>query len=118
MDIKEAEKILDEDHYGLKKPKERILEYLAVQTLTKKIKGPILCLVGPPGVGKTSIAKSVARATGQEFCAPLPGRREGRGRNPRPQADLHRRSAGQDHPVSEKGKDQAIRSSAWTKWIR
>jgi ATP-dependent Lon protease len=67
MDIKEAERILEEDHYGLKKPKERILEYLAVQTLTKKIRGPILCLVGPPGVGKTSIAKSVARATARNF---------------------------------------------------
>ena len=67
MDIKEAEKILDEDHYGLKKPKERILEYLAVQALTKKISGPILCLVGPPGVGKTSIAKSIARATARNF---------------------------------------------------
>jgi len=67
MDIKEAERILDEDHYGLKKPKERILEYLAVQALTKKISGPILCLVGPPGVGKTSIAKSIARATARNF---------------------------------------------------
>ncbi len=67
MDIDEAETILEEDHYGLKKPKERILEYLAVQTLAKKIKGPILCLVGPPGVGKTSLAKSVARATGRNF---------------------------------------------------
>ncbi|MBW1998797.1 MAG: endopeptidase La [Deltaproteobacteria bacterium] len=67
MDIAEAEAILDEDHYGLRKPKERILEYLAVQSLTKKIKGPILCLVGPPGVGKTSLAKSVARATGRNF---------------------------------------------------
>ena len=67
MDINEAEAILEEDHYGLKKPKERILEYLAVQSLTKKVKGPILCLVGPPGVGKTSLAKSVARATGRNF---------------------------------------------------
>jgi len=67
MDIEEAEAILEEDHYGLRKPKERILEYLAVQKLTKKIKGPILCLVGPPGVGKTSLAKSVARATGRNF---------------------------------------------------
>ncbi len=66
-DIEEAEAILDEDHYGLKKPKERILEYLAVQLLMKKIKGPILCLVGPPGVGKTSLAKSVARATGRKY---------------------------------------------------
>ncbi len=66
-DIDEAEKILDEDHYGLEKPKERILEYLAVQALVKKIRGPILCFVGPPGVGKTSLAKSIARATGREY---------------------------------------------------
>ena len=67
LDIEEAERILEEDHYGLEKPKERIIEYLAVQRLTKKIRGPILCLVGPPGVGKTSLAKSVARATGRNF---------------------------------------------------
>ncbi|MBQ9960347.1 MAG: endopeptidase La [Firmicutes bacterium] len=66
-DLKKAEKILDEDHYGLGKVKERILEYLAVIHLSKAIKGPIICLVGPPGVGKTSIAKSIARATGREF---------------------------------------------------
>ncbi|MEW5910409.1 MAG: endopeptidase La, partial [Thermodesulfobacteriota bacterium] len=66
-DITEAETILNEDHYGLEKPKERILEYLAVQSLVKKIKGPILCFVGPPGVGKTSLAKSIARATGRKF---------------------------------------------------
>ncbi len=66
-DIDEAESVLDEDHYGLKKPKERILEYLAVQALVKKLKGPVICLVGPPGVGKTSLAKSIARATGREF---------------------------------------------------
>jgi len=67
IDIKQAQKILDDDHYGLDKPKERILEYLAVQALVKKLRGPILCLVGPPGVGKTSLAKSIARATGREF---------------------------------------------------
>jgi ATP-dependent Lon protease len=67
LDIEEATRILEEDHYGLEKPKERILEYLAVQALVKKIKGPILCLVGPPGVGKTSLAKSVARALGRNF---------------------------------------------------
>jgi ATP-dependent Lon protease len=66
-DLEKAETILNEDHYGLEKPKERILEYLAVQSLVKKVRGPILCLVGPPGVGKTSLAKSVARATGREF---------------------------------------------------
>ncbi|MBI4209576.1 MAG: endopeptidase La [Deltaproteobacteria bacterium] len=67
IDLKEAEKILDEDHYGLKQVKERIGEYLAVQTLVKKMKGPILCFVGPPGVGKTSLARSIARATGRKF---------------------------------------------------
>ena len=67
LDVNEAERILNEDHYGLEKPKERILEYLAVQALVKKIRGPILCLVGPPGVGKTSLARSVARATGRRF---------------------------------------------------
>ena len=63
----EAERILDEDHYGLEKVKERIVEYLAVQARTNKLKGPILCLVGPPGVGKTSLGRSIARATGREF---------------------------------------------------
>ena len=63
----EAEKILNEDHYGLEKVKERILEYLAVQKRVGKIKGAILCLVGPPGVGKTSLGKSIARATGRKF---------------------------------------------------
>ena len=66
-DIKEAERILDEDHYGLEKVKERIVEYLAVQARVNKLKGPILCLVGPPGVGKTSLGRSIARATGREF---------------------------------------------------
>jgi len=67
IDIAEARRILDEDHYGLEKPKERILEYMAVQSLVEAIKGPILCLVGPPGVGKTSIARSIARAMDREF---------------------------------------------------
>ena len=67
FDLKGAETILDEDHYGLKKIKERIIEYLAVQALTKKLRGPVLCLVGPPGVGKTSLAKSIARSTGRKF---------------------------------------------------
>ncbi len=67
LDITAAETILNEDHYGMEKVKDRILEYLAVQTLSKDNKAPILCLVGPPGVGKTSIARSVARATGRKF---------------------------------------------------
>ena len=66
-DLGRAEKVLNDDHYGLEKVKERIVEYLAVQQRSKKLKGPILCLVGPPGVGKTSLGKSVARATGREF---------------------------------------------------
>ncbi len=66
-DLKLAQKILDEDHYGLEKVKERILEYLAVQTRANTLKGPILCLVGPPGVGKTSLGRSIARATGRKF---------------------------------------------------
>ena len=66
-DIKMAKKVLDQDHYGLEKVKERILEYLAVQQRTKKVKGPILCLMGPPGVGKTSLGKSIASATNRNF---------------------------------------------------
>ncbi|MFC4099960.1 endopeptidase La [Paenibacillus xanthanilyticus] len=67
LDIAGAEAILNEDHYGLEKPKERVLEYLAVQQLVKKLKGPILCLVGPPGVGKTSMARSIAKSLGRQF---------------------------------------------------
>ncbi|MBC8207888.1 MAG: endopeptidase La [Desulfobulbaceae bacterium] len=67
IDINKAEIILDQDHYGLKKTKERILEYLAVQHQVKKLKGPIICLVGPPGVGKTSICRSIARAMNRKF---------------------------------------------------
>jgi len=67
LDIARAEAVLNEDHYGLEKPKERVLEYLAVQKLVNRLKGPILCLVGPPGVGKTSIARSIARSLGRQF---------------------------------------------------
>jgi ATP-dependent Lon protease len=67
LDIKDAAGVLEEDHYGLEKVKQRILEYLAVQSLVGHMKGPILCLVGPPGVGKTSLGKSIARATGRKF---------------------------------------------------
>jgi ATP-dependent Lon protease len=67
IDLAKAKKILDEDHFGLKKPKDRVLEYLAVCKLTEKLRGPILCFVGPPGVGKTSIARSIARSMGRNF---------------------------------------------------
>lgn len=67
LDIKNAERVLNEDHYSLEEPKERILEYLAVRKLSRKMRGPVLCLVGPPGVGKTSLARSVARALGRRF---------------------------------------------------
>jgi len=67
LDLSKAEEILNDDHYGLEKPKERVLEYLAVQKLVKKLKGPILCLVGPPGVGKTSLARSIAKSLGRKF---------------------------------------------------
>ncbi len=77
IDLGYAEQILDTDHYGLDKVKERILEYLAVQSRANKLKGPILCLVGPPGVGKTSLGKSIAKATGREFIRmPLGGVRD------------------------------------------
>ena len=67
LDLSKAEKVLDEDHYGLEEVKDRILEYLAVQKRVKKLKGPVLCLVGPPGVGKTSLGESIARATNRKF---------------------------------------------------
>ena len=66
-DLAKAEEILETDHYGLEKVKERIIEFLAVQQRVKKLKGPILCLVGPPGVGKTSLGQSIANATGRKF---------------------------------------------------
>jgi ATP-dependent Lon protease len=67
LSLSKAEAILNDDHYGLEKPKERVLEYLAVQQLVKQLKGPILCLVGPPGVGKTSLARSIAKSLGRKF---------------------------------------------------
>jgi ATP-dependent Lon protease len=107
IDIAEARRILDADHYGLQKIKRRILEYLAVRKLNPQGKSPILCFVGPPGVGKTSLGQSIARATGTRVRAREPGRRARRGGDPRPPAHLHRRAAGQHHPGHPQGGDQA-----------
>jgi ATP-dependent Lon protease len=87
-DLAAAEKILDKDHYGLEKVKERIIEYLAVQQRVGKLKAPILCLVGPPGVGKTSLGQSIARAVNRKFIRMALG-------GVRPQAYLYRLHAGQ-----------------------
>ncbi len=77
INIKEAKKVLDADHYGLKKIKERILEYLSVRKLNPKMKGPILCFVGPPGVGKTSLGRAIAKGHGPEILSHFPGRHPG-----------------------------------------
>ncbi len=107
-DIAAAQKVLDEDHFGLEKVKERIVEFLAVQQRVQTLKGPILCLVGPPGVGKTSLGQSIARSTNRKFVRMSPGRRARRGRDPRPPAHLHRLDARQDHP--EHGASTGVRN--------
>ena len=105
-DIGKAREILDADHYGLEKVKDRIIEFLAVQQRTKSVKGPILCLVGPPGVGKTSLGKSIARATGPQICPHGARRRARRGRDQGASAYLYRIHARQDRAEHEEGGDQ------------
>ena len=104
-DLGRAERILNEDHYSLDKVKERIVEYLAVQQRSSKLRGPIMCLVGPPGVGKTSLGKSVAKATGREFIRISLGWGARRIRNSWSPPHLHRFNAWQNHPGDEKGEN-------------
>ena len=98
LDIPHARGVLDEDHYDLEKIKDRILEYLAVRQLKKDTKGPILCFVGPPGTGKTSLGRSIARAMGRKFVRLSLGGDPRRGGDPRPPPHLHRLAAGAHHP--------------------
>ena len=106
VDILKAKEILDADHYGLKKVKDRILDYLSVRRLKPDMKGPILCFVGPPGVGKTTLGAKRGAGAGAEVCAHLAGRDARRGGAARSPADVHRRAAGAGDPESEAGGDQ------------
>jgi Lon protease-like protein len=103
-DLKRAEEILNEDHYGLEKIKERILEFLAVRALVKKPKATILTFSGPPGVGKTSLAKSIRARDEPQVRPAVARRRPRRGGNPRPPPHLHRRVPRPDHPDDEEGR--------------
>ena len=109
-DLGHAEDVLNDDHYGLEKVKDRILEYLAVQQRVDKVKAPILCLVGPPGVGKTSLGQSIARGDRPQVRAHGAGRHARRGRDPRPPPHLHRRDAGQGaaEPVEGRHAQSAV----------
>jgi ATP-dependent Lon protease len=93
MDIAQVRQVLDEDHSGLEKVKKRIVEYLAVRKLKPDKKGPILCLIGPPGVGKTSLGRSIARALGRKFVRNSLGGVHDEGGHPRPPPHLRRRAA-------------------------
>ena len=97
LDLTKARAVLDRDHYGIDKVKDRILEYLAVRKLKPDARGSILCFVGPPGVGKTSLGTLDRRRDGAQVRAHLGGRRARRGRDPRPPPHLRRRDARHDH---------------------
>ena len=118
LDVARAEQILDEDHYDLQKVKKRILEYLAVRKLKKDMKGPILCFVGPPGVGKTSLGTLHRPGPGAQIRAHLAGRRARRGRDPGTPAHLRRRPARPDHPGHSRRAAPTTRSSCWMRWTR
>ena len=112
IDIAEARRILDQDHYGLEKIKRRIIEYLAVRKLAPHGKAPILCFVGPPGVGKTSLGQSIARAMNRKFVRVSLRRRARRGGDPWPSANLHRGAARQHHPGDPQGGRAQLRDDA------
>jgi ATP-dependent Lon protease, bacterial type len=103
-DLVHAQQILDHDHYGVEKVKERIVEYLAVQQRANKLTGPILCLVGPPGVGKTSLGKSIAKGPAATSCASRSAAYTMRPRSAATGAPISAH-AGQDHPVDAQGQD-------------
>jgi ATP-dependent Lon protease len=109
LDLVRARKILDQDHDGLDDVKERIIEFLAVGAMKGEVAGSILLLVGPPGVGKTSIGKSVARALGRKFYRFSGGRHARRGRDQGPPPHLHRRHAGQVHAGAEGSRGRRTR---------
>ena len=104
LDLKRAQKVLDRDHYGMEKVKERILEYIAVLQLRGDLKSPIICLYGPPGVGKTSLGKSIAAGMKRKYVRNEPWRTARRERDSRPPANLHRSDARSHHQEHTEGR--------------